>query len=585
MQIRDKKGISIGIKIAGILILLLGIMLASMFCVKVMVDRMDNAAKDVSDIYLPMEAIYGTVSKKVETMQKYANILAGSSDEELAIAGDIYGLLSTEMVQVSELIEEMETLCKSSGNSEIDIALDRYQQGNAELLQQLEICSQARMEKGVDGAKEILGGSLLDVILEQEDICNQLDASIDEAVTEAEKKVDIAAEKVYQVLIGIIISFTVIIIAILAVVYIMVIRPISMASGKIRKTVADIEDGHGNLTETFPRGFRDEIGQLLEDENKLFDTFRWIIRQIQHNADAVQGSAGIMEAQIEEANSKLLNISAAMEELSSGTQEVASVANQIHQKTNQADGNTRAIAKEVEKGMKFADDIKERAEYIGKRTLDGQTKTVHMAEEMQISLQQSIKESKSVVKIGEFTDAILSIANQTNLLALNAAIEAARAGEAGRGFSVVAEEIRKLADDSKENASAIQTLNEQLIHAVMGLSEKAENMIRFVQQEILEDYKGFEMLSDRYNQDAYEIGGMMSNISTQIGHLSHEMIQVNQSMKDISSSIDERAQGISMSTENVVELSRVVEAVSEEAARNLETAQGMKEVSRGFIIE
>lgn len=217
--------------------------------------------------------------------------------------------------------------------------------------------------------------------------------------------------------------------------------------------------------------------------------------------------------------------------------------------------------------------------------MDGQTKTVCMAEEMQISLQQSIEESKSVIKIGEFTDAILNIANQTNLLALNAAIEAARAGEAGKGFSVVAEEIRKLADDSKENANAIQTLNEQVICAVMELSDKAENMIQFVHKDIFEDYKGFEMLAERYNQDADEVSDMMSSISTQVGHLSHEMVQVAQSMKDISCSIDERAQGISMSTENVVDLSHVVEAVSEEAARNLATAQGMKKISEAFIIE
>lgn len=96
----------------------------------------------------------------------------------------------------------------------------------------------------------------------------------------------------------------------------------------------------------------------MENENKLFRTFRWIVCQIQQNADAVQSSAGIIGERIEEANSKLLNISAAMEEISAGTQEVASVANQILQKTNEADGNTKTIAEEVRKGIEFADDIK-----------------------------------------------------------------------------------------------------------------------------------------------------------------------------------------------------------------------------------
>lgn len=68
-------------------------------------------------------------------------------------------------------------------------------------------------------------------------------------------------------------------------------------------------------------------------------------------------------------------------------------------------------------------------------------------------------ESRCIGQVGELTDAILQIASKTNLLALNAAIEAARTGEAGKGFVVVADEIRQLADNGKQNASAIQELN------------------------------------------------------------------------------------------------------------------------------
>lgn len=73
-------------------------------------------------------------------------------------------------------------------------------------------------------------------------------------------------------------------------------------------------------------------------------------------------------------------------------------------------------------------------------------------------LSEAIEKSKSVEKINILSEAILKITEQTNLLALNAAIEAARAGEAGKGFSVVAEEIRKLAEESNNTANEIQEI-------------------------------------------------------------------------------------------------------------------------------
>ncbi|MBQ6888180.1 MAG: methyl-accepting chemotaxis protein [Lachnospiraceae bacterium] len=585
MKEKKKKGISIGVKITGMLAVLLVLMLFSMLYMKVMVDNINTAAKNVSDTYLQIEKTYGTISKKVETMQKYANILAGSTDEELVIAGDMYGLLEMESGQVSELMQTMEQLCITAKNPELETAFNAYKKGNQQLVKQIVACSTARKEEGILKAKEILGGELLAVILAQEKVCNQLDSVIDTAVNEAGKKVDKSVTRVYQLVINIIVIFTVVSVLVLVVIYITIIKPVNNASKKIRKIAVDMENGHGDLTEVLPKGFNDEIGQMLENENKLLKTFRWIISQIQNNANAVQSSAKLIGEQIDQANSKILNISAVMEEISAGTEEIAAVTTQIMRKTNEVDEDTKAIADEIKKGIEFTDSFKERASYISKRTLDGQNKTIYMASEMKASLAQSIEECKSVVKIGEFTDAILNIANQTNLLALNAAIEAARAGEAGKGFAVVADEIRKLADDSKDNANAIQALNEQVIKSVTELSDKAAEMIQFINDDVLEDYKGFEMLSGRYNEDAYEVGNMINSISGKINHLSHEMVMVVESIKDISCSIEERAQGITMTTENVVELSHVVEEVNEEAERNLKTSQSMKEISDAFIIE
>ena len=100
-----------------------------------------------------------------------------------------------------------------------------------------------------------------------------------------------------------------------------------------------------------------------------------------------------------------------------------------------------------------------------------------MIDSIKESMKKSIENSKSVDEINELTSEILAISAQTNLLALNASIEAARAGEAGRGFSVVADEIRNLADQTKLSVSNIQAVSNVVTNSVNELVSTSNDII------------------------------------------------------------------------------------------------------------
>lgn len=204
---------------------------------------------------------------------------------------------------------------------------------------------------------------------------------------------------------------------------------------------------------------------------------------------------------------------------------------------------------------------------------------------MKETLSENIRESRNIVRISELTKAILEIAAKTNLLALNAAIEAARAGEAGKGFAVVADEIRSLADNSKQNANAIQELNDKVISAVQSLCTCSEEIVKFVDNEVMTDYKNFDMMSVRYQEDADTVSAMMDKIRRSAEHIDRQLDVATKNMAGITTSVEESALGIQSVTESVIDISRVSNDLYETTKNNLSISTELRSASDGFKLE
>ncbi len=251
-----------------------------------------------------------------------------------------------------------------------------------------------------------------------------------------------------------------VVLSVLVVVYgllrIFVLAPL----GNMTKISKDIAEGQGDLTKRVPVEGRDEIAQLGGYFNSFIDKLQKMIAKIAHVTDKVASASAELSATAEEIakgaetlSSRAAQTATAVEEMNATVAEVAQnsgKAADIAQETVKTAKEGRVIVGETISGMKqLSDAVANSATIISAL-------------------------GRSSDQIGQIVRVIEDIADQTNLLALNAAIEAARAGEQGRGFAVVADEVRKLAERTTKATKEISNMIREIQHNTKGAVDSME---------------------------------------------------------------------------------------------------------------
>ncbi|MDT8429489.1 MAG: methyl-accepting chemotaxis protein [Pseudomonadales bacterium] len=303
-----------------------------------------------------------------------------------------------------------------------------------------------------------------------------------------------------------------------------IVKPINAVVLAMR----DIAEGDGDLTQRIKASTNDEVGQLAQCFNVFVERMQQVISKFSNSALNLTASAErLTEVTSKTASgasrqqSEIKHVAAAMAEMATTVEEVARnvglAATDAESADNEASRGTEVVARNGKSISELAKDIEVASEVISK-------------------LQ---RETES---IGSVLDVIRGIAEQTNLLALNAAIEAARAGEQGRGFAVVADEVRTLASRTQASTEEIQTMIEQL---QSGAKQAVQVM-----------GKGREQASTSVN-NAAEVGeslqaiaraiSVIRDMSTQIASASEEQsavtIEIKQNINNISEVANETASG------------------------------------------
>jgi methyl-accepting chemotaxis protein len=251
--------------------------------------------------------------------------------------------------------------------------------------------------------------------------------------------------------------------------------------------------------------------------------------------------------------------SAATEEMNASTYEIETEVTYMKEKTAN--------------GERLAEEIKARAEKLKEETGVSYKNTSDIYHLTNQQLRTSIQKTEAIEEIKELTQTIIQITAQTNLLALNASIEAARAGEAGRGFTVVADQIRILADNSKQAVSRINDISYNVSDAVKSVVQDSEKLLSFVDNQVLKDYEMLVNTSSQYVNDSDSVRDIVTEINEIAEKLHVAMQQIRTAIDEITTAAGEGAEGTTDIAEKINSVAFKVNDVLKQVQENKESAE------------
>ncbi len=270
-----------------------------------------------------------------------------------------------------------------------------------------------------------------------------------------------------------------------------------------------------------------------------------VMATLQDSSERVDVVVGEVRQRTRISSRNAKDLSALAERLSGAIRQVAGSASSINSNAADMKSDVHTMAEECAAITEYSMSMKERADNMEQSARTNMETISAKVTDMLAVLDSAIENSRSVDQVSILAKAILEIAANTNLIAVNASIEAARAGEAGTGFAVVAHEIRHLADSCGETAGHIQEINKNVTDAVYNLSGSAQELVDYLNQSILTEFREFVSTGRQYHEDAAYIEASMDDFNRRAERLRSSMNEIAASIESITKALDEGAAGIS----------------------------------------
>ncbi|WP_349238809.1 methyl-accepting chemotaxis protein [Niallia sp. Man26] len=352
----------------------------------------------------------------------------------------------------------------------------------------------------------------------------------------------------------------------------------------IKKLKGLMESGeNGDFSQRSDYASKDEVGSLSLSFNSMADGIKELVETIGETSQALASSSEELSASSEESSKASEHISETIQELASSSENQMRLMASSSEGINNVTASTEKISENAEKVAQTASSTAE-ASKEGLQNIEEVTAQMNSINTNVGNLAMSIDTLEGRIKeIGEITKAITDISSQTNLLALNAAIEAARAGEQGKGFAVVADEVRKLAEQSAQSAEQITSL----IGQIQGDTRVTIQSMSSAKNEVdlgLNIVKNAGESFGKIEVSVLDLVSLFENVFISLKELKENTEVINVSVMEVNSMAGEAAantENVSAATEEQVASMEEIAASSSSLA-NL--AESLQELIRKFKV-
>ncbi len=534
------------------------------------IQNVNRTASTIADEY--MTDIFQLSNIQRETQRLHSMALSHIIATDLDTMVELVDSILTEEALLDDMLSEYGTSVSATNVSNYEKLLDDYENLKYTITTLFGYSAAGRNQ----AAFELANGELAQYSDSIQDAISVLNNS---AQTDSERAREELSQVYYS---AVLINGTIMIISILALIIALtvvlrrVVRPIALAKNEINDIIAGLDRGHGDLTKRITIRSSDEIADLSRGINTFIDKLQEILKMIIDNTHDMENVVTGVQQSVQNSNDSASDLSAVTEQLATTMSEVGVSAGIINQNAAAIRTDVEEIALKSTSINDYTKQMKSNADQMESKARTYMEEAGSRVAQILNVLRSAIEDSKRVDNVNSLTNDILSISGQTDLLALNASIEAARAGAAGRGFMVVAEEIRLLSEDSKAAANRIQDINQVVTDAVHNLAKHANSLVTYLSESILPELNNFVQSGVQYRENASYIENVMNEFTDKTDRLKLTMDEIASSISSITQAIDEGAKGVNGAAESTQVLVRDMETISSQMKENQRIANTLE---------